>query len=672
MLSEKAQNRYRDSIETLKRANHAYYVLDDPIMSDKEYDDLFTEVQHLEEGGSVIPQVDTPTKRVGSPLTGGFPEVKHNTPMLSLNNAFSDDDLFDFAKRVESIVGKNVTYCCEPKLDGLAIALVYEGGYLTQAATRGDGTTGEDVTANVRTIRNVPLSLLGDNPPEYLEVRGEVVMPKAEFERYNERAKEEGRKVFANPRNAAAGSLRQLDPSVTAKRPLEFRAYQMASIDPDALGDITHSETLDYLSSLGITDSRLARTVNTIQGAIDYCASLLATRDSQIFDIDGVVIKVNSFAQQEEIGFVSRAPRWAIAFKYPAQEVPTSVLGVDFQVGRTGAITPVARLSPVEVAGVVVSNATLHNADEIARLGVRIGDVVDIRRAGDVVPQVVRVRLEQRPDFTLEIVFPDECPACGSKVERLEGESVARCSGSIHCPAQRKEMLKHFVSRKAMDIDGVGDKIVEELVEKDLVKTPADLYRLDREDWLSLSKMGEKSVDNILMALETSKETTLGRFIYALGIREVGESTARALANYFGTLDGLLWTTVTELQKIDDIGPIGAKHTVTFFNDDDNITVIEKLLDLGIRWPEVKDDTPKPLKGETWVLTGSFSGIKRDDAKAHLTSLGAKVAGSVSKKTDVVVAGENPGSKVDDAEKHGVTVITEYQLLKALQDHGAI
>ncbi|PKG47234.1 MULTISPECIES: NAD-dependent DNA ligase LigA [Halomonadaceae] len=655
----------------LDEANYRYYVLDDPTLTDADYDRQLQRLQQLEASHPELITSDSPTQRVGAAPADGFPSVAHAIPMLSLDNAFSRDDIHAFAERVAERLecsADEVEFTCEPKLDGAAVSLVFEQGVLVSGATRGDGRTGEGITSNLRTLRSVPLKLMGKNVPELLEVRGEVIMRHAGFEALNERAREEGSKVFANPRNAAAGSLRQLDPRITAKRPLEFHAYQAARLEPD-LGDTTHSELMARLSTLGFRASAELKVVKGPQAVADYCEQLGEKRDALGFDIDGVVIKVNDLRYQRELGFVARAPRWAVAFKYPAQEEVTTLNDVEFQVGRTGAITPVARLEPVTVAGVTVSNATLHNADEITRLDVMIGDTVSIRRAGDVIPQVVRVHVEQRPADARAIVFPEHCPVCGSDIERVDGEAVARCSGGLYCAAQRKEALKHFASRKALDIDGLGEKLIVQLVDLDWVKTPADLFHLTVEQLKSLPRMGEKSANNLVNSLEKAKSTTLARFIYALGIREVGEATAANLANHFGTLETVQTAELAALEAVNDVGPIVAAHVHTFFRQPHNQETIAALIDAGVTWQEAAvTQGPTPLEGQTWVLTGSLESMTRDEGKARLQALGAKVAGSVSKKTTCLVAGEAAGSKLTKAEQMGVEVIDEATFMERLAE----
>ncbi|MGO1395037.1 MAG: NAD-dependent DNA ligase LigA [Halomonas sp.] len=659
----------------LDEANYRYYVLDDPTLTDADYDRKLQRLQQLETNHPELITSDSPTQRVGAAPADGFPSVAHAIPMLSLDNAFSRDDILAFADRVAErleCTAEEIEFTCEPKLDGAAVSLVYEQGILVSGATRGDGRTGEGITSNLRTLRSVPLKLLGKKVPELLEVRGEVIMRHSGFEALNERARKEGSKVFANPRNAAAGSLRQLDPRITAKRPLEFHAYQVARINMANLDDSvipTHSRQMERLKNWGFRSSSELQIVKGPQAVADYCEQLGEKRDSLGFDIDGVVIKVNDLRHQRELGFVARAPRWAVAFKFPAQEEVTILNDVEFQVGRTGAITPVARLEPVTVAGVTVSNATLHNADEITRLDVMIGDTVSIRRAGDVIPQVVRVHSELRSVDARAIVFPEQCPVCGSAIERLEGEAVARCSGGLYCAAQRKEALKHFASRKALDIDGLGEKLIVQLVDLNWVESPAALFHLSVEQLQSLPRMGEKSATNLVNALEAAKATTLARFIYALGIREVGEATAANLANHFGTLEGVQYAELAALEAVNDVGPIVAAHVHTFFRQPHNQDTIAALIEAGITWVEAEvTQGPTPLVGQTWVLTGSLESMTRDEGKARLQALGAKVASSVSKKTTCLVAGEAAGSKLTKAEQMGVEVIDEATFIERLAE----
>lgn len=657
---------------TLRHHEYLYHVLDTPEIPDAEYDRLMAELRSLEDTHPELITPDSPTQRVGAAPLSEFTQVRHEVPMLSLDNAFDEASYLAFNKRVQDRLksAEAITFCCELKLDGLAVSLLYEDGVLVRAATRGDGTTGENITANVRTIRSIPLKLRGENIPRRLEVRGEVFLPQAGFEKINEEARRTGGKIFANPRNAAAGSLRQLDPRITAKRPLTFFCYGVGLLEGGEL-PASHHARLQQFKEWGLPVSDRIRLCNTPEEVLAFYHQVEADRPKLGFDIDGVVIKVDSLALQETLGFVARAPRWAVAFKFPAQEQMTFVRDVEFQVGRTGAITPVARLEPVQVAGVLVSNATLHNADEIERLGLRIGDRVVIRRAGDVIPQVVGVVESERPENTTEIVFPTHCPVCGSDVERVEGEAVARCTGGLICGAQRKEALKHFVSRRALDVDGMGDKIIDQLVEKEYVHTPADLFRLSAGKLTGLDRMGPKSAQNVVDALEKAKETTFARFLYALGIREVGEATAAGLAAHFGTLDALIAASIEELQKVPDVGIVVATHTFNFFAEESNREVIRQLTEeAGVHWPApviIKaEEIDSPFAGKTVVLTGSLSIMSRDDAKARLVALGAKVAGSVSKKTDLVIAGEAAGSKLVKAQELGIDVIDEAEMIRLL------
>lgn len=657
---------------TLRHHEHLYHVMDAPEIPDAEYDRLMRELRDLEAQHPDLITPDSPTQRVGAAPLTAFTQVRHEVPMLSLDNVFDEESFLAFNKRVQDRLKSSdaLIYCCELKLDGLAVSLLYENGVLMRAATRGDGTTGEDITSNVRTIRAIPLKLRGENIPARLEVRGEVFLPQSGFEKINEEARRTGGKVFANPRNAAAGSLRQLDPRITAKRPLTFFCYGIGILEGGELPN-SHLARLQQFKAWGLPVSERIRLCGTPEEVLAFYHKVEEDRPTLGFDIDGVVIKVDSLDLQAQLGFVARAPRWAVAFKFPAQEQLTFVRDVEFQVGRTGAITPVARLEPVHVAGVLVSNATLHNADEIDRLGLRIGDKVVIRRAGDVIPQVVNVVLSERPEETREVTFPAHCPVCGSDVERVEGEAVARCTGGLICGAQRKESLKHFVSRRAMDVDGMGDKIIDQLVEKEYVHTPADLFRLTAGKLTGLDRMGPKSAQNVVNALEKAKETTFARFLYALGIREVGEATAAGLAAYFGTLEALMAASVDELQKVPDVGVVVAKHVHNFFSEESNRDVIRQLTEeVGIHWPAPlvvnAEEIDSPFAGKTVVLTGSLSQLSRDEAKERLTALGAKVAGSVSKKTDLVIAGEAAGSKLAKAQELGIAVIDEDEMIRLL------
>lgn len=652
--------------------NHHYYVLDDPRIPDAEYDRLFRELQKLEADYPELASDDSPSRRVGSSVETSFDEVVHRIPMLSLDNAFNEEELRDFDRRVRERLGtdEDIEYVCEPKLDGLAVSLHYEQGALKTAATRGDGYAGEDITANIRTIPSVPLKLRGEEVPDLVEVRGEVYMPKAGFEKLNQRLTNQGEKAFVNPRNAAAGSLRQKKSTITAKRPLEMCAYSVAVIDERDLPD-NHWAGLQQVKNWGF---RINPEMRKAHGAGECLAAyheLMEKRDSLPYEIDGIVFKVNRLDQQKQLGFVSRAPRWAIAHKFPAQEELTVIEDVEFQVGRTGAVTPVARLRPVFVGGVTVSNATLHNMDEIQRLGARIGDTVFIRRAGDVIPQVVKVVTEKRPANAREVELPEHCPVCGSDVVQIEGEVVARCSGGLYCPAQRKEAIRHYASRKALDIEGLGDKWIDILVGHELVETVADLYRLKKQDLTGLERMGDKSASNLVAAIDRARNPVLWRFLYALGIREVGEATAKSLAQHFGSLEAIAGADEASLQTVPDVGPIVAGHIRSFFEQPHNQETLADLKAAGVVWQEeevVQGD--KPLQGQTWVLTGTLAEMTRDEARERLESLGAKVAGSVSKKTACVVAGEAAGSKLAKAEQLEVPVLDEQGLLVLLREHG--
>ena len=654
--------------KTLRQYEYEYHVLDNPTVPDSEYDRLFHQLKTLELEHPEFLTSDSPTQRVGAKPLSGFSQIRHEIPMLSLDNAFSDEEFHAFVKRIEDrliVLPKPLTFCCEPKLDGLAVSILYVNGILTQAATRGDGTTGEDITANIRTIRNIPLQLLTDNPPARLEVRGEVFMPHAGFERLNEYALEHGEKTFANPRNAAAGSLRQLDPNITSKRPLVLNAYGIGIAEGVELPS-THYSRLQWLKSIGIPVNPEIRLCNGTNEVLDFYRDIQNKRSSLGYDIDGTVLKINDIALQNELGFISKAPRWAIAYKFPAQEELTVLNDVEFQVGRTGAITPVAKLEPVFVAGVTVSNATLHNGDEIERLNIAIGDTVVIRRAGDVIPQIIGVLHERRPDNAKPIIFPTNCPVCDSQIIRIEGEAVARCTGGLFCAAQRKEALKHFVSRKAMDIDGIGGKLIEQLVDRELIHTPADLFKLDLTTLTRLERMGAKSAENALNSLEKAKSTTLARFIFALGIREVGEATALNLANHFKTLDALKAADLEQLQQVPDVGEVVANRIFVFWREAHNVAVVEDLIAQGVHWEtvEVKEASENLFKDKTVVLTGTLTQMGRNEAKALLQQLGAKVSGSVSSKTDFVIAGDAAGSKLTKAQELNITVLTEEEFLE--------
>jgi DNA ligase (NAD+) len=653
----------------IERHNRQYYVLDAPLISDAEFDLLFRELQALEAEHPQLLSSDSPTQRVGAAPLSEFATVAHATPMLSLNNAFADAEVAAFDRRVRdglAAIGE-VDYAAEPKFDGLAISLNYEQGVLVRGATRGDGTTGEDVTANLRTVRSIPLHLQGSGWPAVLEVRGEVLMWRSDFERMNARQREHGEKEFVNPRNAAAGSLRQLDPRITARRPLRFFAYGVGAGAATGL-PATHSVLLDRLAEWGFPVAQERRRVTGLAGLIAYYVEMARRRETLPYAIDGVVYKVDDLAAQERLGFVSRAPRFAIAHKFPAEEAVTELLDISIQVGRTGALTPVARLAPVFVGGVTVTNATLHNEDEVLRKDLCIGDTVVVRRAGDVIPEVVRVLPERRPAAGRRFVMPQTCPVCGSQVVRNPDEAVARCSGGLYCPAQRKQALLHFASRRALDIEGLGDKLVEQLVDSDIVRTPADLYRLGLLALANLERMAEKSAGNLLASIERSKQTTLARFIYALGIRNVGEATARDLARHFGSLDRLLAADEGQLLQVPDVGPIVAQCLRQFFDEPHNLEVIEQLRAAGVAWHdgEPSAQTVSAVAGKVFVLTGTLPSLTRDAAKAMLEAAGGKVTGSVSKKTDFVVAGAEAGSKLEKARLLGVKVIDEEQLLAIL------
>lgn len=676
MNQEQAKAQIAQLTEQLQAHNHAYYVLDNPTIPDAEYDRLMRELQGLEAEFPKLKLATSPSQKVGGAVLSQFESVQHELPMLSLDNVFNDEEFADFDRRCRDRLQEQhqLSYCAEPKLDGLAISLLYEQGQLVQAATRGDGQQGEKVTENAKTINAVPLKLIGSAIPARLEVRGEVIIPKADFDAMNERARQKGEKLFANPRNAAAGSIRQLDSKVAASRPLSFVAYAVGVFEDDELklAD-SHFERLQQLKGWGLP---IARELELCQGVTEvnhYCAEILTQRDQLSYEIDGVVIKVDDVTRHEQLGFVAKAPRWATAFKFPAQEEVTLLQDVEFQVGRTGAITPVARLEPVFVGGVTVSNATLHNADEIERLGVRVGDTVVVRRAGDVIPQVAAVVLEKRPEHAKAIEFPPSCPVCDSAVERIEGEAVVRCTGGLVCGAQRKEAIKHFCSRKALDVDGMGEKIVEQLVDREMVHNPADLFKLTSIQLRSLERMGEKSADKLLKALEVAKETTLARFLYSLGIREVGEATAMNLAQHFLTLEALMAASQEQLLEVDDVGEIVAAHLLGFFAEPHNQTIIQSLLGAGLHWPVIEakaEPEALPLAGQTVVLTGTLSAMGRTEAKAKLQQLGAKVTGSVSAKTDCLFAGENAGSKLTKAQTLGVEVKDEAAMLALFAEYG--
>lgn len=654
--------------ERLDEHNYRYYVLDAPTISDAEYDKLFRELQAWENKHPEFITPDSPTQRIGAKIEGGFSEIKHKIPMLSLENALNEDEFKAFEKRVHDRlkINKVLEYSAEPKLDGLAVSLRYEQGLLISASTRGDGSVGEEITQNIRTIHSIPLHLRG-KAPKVLEVRGEVFITKAGFETLNAEAEEKEEKIFVNPRNAAAGSLRQLDPKITASRPLTMYCYGVGEISADVKFK-RHSDILSALKEWGLRINPLSKVVLGLEEAEKYYQHLSNHRPKLDYEIDGVVFKVNDLALQEELGTVTRAPRWAIAYKFPAQDEMTQINAIDFQVGRTGVLTPVARLEPVFVGGATVSNATLHNMDEIERKDIRVGDTVIVRRSGDVIPMVVAVVKERRPKVTHKIHSPRKCPICGSEILRIPDEAAIRCTGGLGCAAQRKESIKHFASRRAMDIEGLGEKIVDQLVDEKLIENVADLYTLKQDQLASLERMGEKSAENLIDALEKSKFTTLPRFIYALGIREVGEATALTLSNAFGTIEALQKANAEDLQAIPDVGPVMAEYVVHFFHQPRNLEIIKELKKQGVHWPKVV--VPKaeslPLAGKTFVITGTLEHFSRDEAKARLQALGAKVSGSVSAKTDYVVAAEDPGSKLDKARELGVAVISEKEMIKLL------
>ena len=658
----------------IQQHNYYYYVLDAPQISDVEYDKLFRELEQLETENPELITPDSPTQRVGAAPMREFAEVTHTIPMLSLANAFDTHEMEEFDRRIrERLQLDNIEYIAEPKMDGLAISLRYEQGILVKAATRGDGTTGEDVTQNVRTIKMIPLRLLGDDIPQVLEVRGEVFMTKDSFSKINQQHAETGDRIFANPRNAAAGSLRQLDAKKTATRPLSFMSYGVGVVEP-AFAPETHYLVLQQLKQYGLPISQYLQLVTGTQGCFDYYQQMLEKRDQLPFEIDGVVYKINQLAHQVQLGFVSRAPRWAIAYKLPPQEVLTQVLAIDIQVGRTGALTPVARLAPIAVSGVTVTNATLHNVDEIHRKDVRVGDTVLVRRAGDVIPEVVQVIVARRIENAQPFELPTHCPICGSAVAHPEGESIARCTGGLFCSAQQKQAVAHFASRRAMNIEGLGDKLIEQVVDSGLVKNLADVYLVTRDQWANLPRMGEKSADNLLQALEKSKTTTFDKFLYALGIREVGETTARILATHFGKLENLLSATVEQLQEIHDIGTVVAKNIYTFLQQSHNLEVITRLRQLGVHWQEhevtaVKTPESLPFAGQTFVITGTLASLTREEAKAKLLALGAKVSESVSKKTSYVIVGEKAGSKLDKAQSLGIKILAEDEFLQLLGEN---
>lgn len=664
----------KDRLKNLKKIiqehDHAYYLLDDPLISDHEYDSLFQELKKIESENPHLITPDSPTQRVGGRPLDEFKQITHKKPMLSLGNAFGNDELNAFYKRVtETLDITDIEFSAELKFDGLAISLFYEEGVLKYAATRGDGLVGEDVTHNIKTMKVIPLRLRSDNPPKILELRGEVLMNKEDFLELNEQQKKQDLKVFANPRNAAAGSLRQLDPAVTAKRKLQFFAYGLGEVDTSVHFDY-HSQMIDFIESLGVPVSKYSEIVQNNIEMEAYFQKILGQRNALPFDIDGIVFKVNSIKSQNNLGFVSKAPRWAIAYKFPAEEAETIVNDITVQVGRTGAITPVARLKPVFVSGVTVTNATLHNEDEMNRKDIRIGDSVMVRRAGDVVPEVVRVILEKRPNHAIKFTMPKQCPICGSDIERIDGEAAQRCTGQYKCNAQIKQGISHFISRKAMNIDGLGEKIVDQLFEQGMLKNIADIYKLDFAVIENMDRFGKKSVENMKESIEISKKTTLGKFIYALGIRNVGEATSKELAAHFRSLDNLFNATVEDYLMVNDIGPVVAESLVKYFHNANNQQIINSIIASGISWPTLKEINAinSKLNNQTFVVTGTLNSFSRDEIKDLIEANGGKVSGSVSKKTSYVIVGDNPGSKADKASELGVPIITEINLMEMLND----
>jgi DNA ligase (NAD+) len=667
--SRDKSKRARELREQIEAANYRYYVLDDPDISDAQFDALMRELRQLEEAHPDLADPDSPTQRVGGQAAREFREVVHAVPMLSLDNAFTEQDILDFDRRArERLDVERIAYSAEPKIDGLAITLRYENGRLVQAATRGDGARGEDVTPNVRAIRSVPIQLRGKHWPAVLEARGEVFMTRRSFEALNQRAAERGDKTFANPRNAAAGSLRQLDPSITAQRSLDLFFYGLGAVEGWTV-PARHSEVLAALREFGLRTCPEIDVVDGVAGCLEYYARVGARRDQLAYDIDGVVYKVDRLDWQRDLGFVARAPRWAVAHKFPAQEETTTVHDVRFYVGRTGALTPVAHVVPVFVGGVTVSNITLHNMDDVARKDVRIGDTVVVRRAGDVIPEIVKVIQEKRPRGARPVELPPRCPVCGSHVVRTEGEAVARCSGGLVCPAQRLGALFHFASRRAMDIDGLGERLIEQLIESGRVTTPADLYTLTAQELAELERMGPKSAANLIAALEASKQTTLPRFLYALGIRDVGEATALALAEHFGDLAPLQAASLEEIQQVRDVGLVVASHVREFFDEERNRHVIAKLLASGVSWPVIartRAAGPGPLSGKTLVITGTLGSMSREEAREAARAAGAAVTDSISRKTSLLVVGAEAGSKLRKAQDLGVPVVDEAAFLQML------
>jgi DNA ligase (NAD+) len=674
MSTDPISLRITELISLLNTYNYQYYVLDNPTIPDAEYDRVFRELQALEAEHPHLLSPQSPTQKVGGVALNKFDQVTHEVPMLSLDNAMAEDEFVAFHKRINDRLktDQDFEFCCEPKLDGLAVSILYENGKLVRAATRGDGAVGENITENVKTIKSIPLSLIGDNFPERVEIRGEVFMLLDGFLAFNQQAIENGTKPMVNPRNGAAGSLRQLDSKISAARPLAFYAYGLGVVSDEFELAESHYDRLQQVKSFGLPVCPEITVAQGIDDVLDFYKNISEKRASLNYEIDGTVLKVNDIDLQDELGFVARAPRWAIAYKFPAQEELTVLNDVEFQVGRTGAITPVAKVQPVFVGGVTVSNATLHNAEEIERLGIMIGDTVIIRRAGDVIPQIVSVVLDKRPDDAKIIEFPTTCPVCDSQVEKPEGEAVTRCTAGLFCGAQRKEAIKHFASRKAFDVDGLGDKIVEQLVDEQLIQSPADLFVLTEQQISNLERMGPKSAQNLVQALQDSKSTTLPKFLYSLGIREVGEATALNLANHYQTLENIKNADYDSLITVSDVGGIVANHLLAFFKESHNLDVIEQLIEHGVHWPiiEKKQESELPLLGLTYVLTGSLSEMGRTEAKNALVSLGAKVAGSVSAKTHFLIAGEKSGSKLTKAQDLGVPVLTEQDMLELFKQHG--
>jgi DNA ligase (NAD+) len=665
---ENIKDKIQELIEKISTFDYQYYVLDNPSISDFEYDKIFRSLVDLENENPELIRPDSPSQRVGGKALDAFESVIHRQAMLSLNNAFDEDELIAFDKRIKDDIGiDEVEYAVEPKFDGIAITLTYENGIFVQGATRGDGYTGENVTHNLKTIRSIPTKLNYIHPPKLLEVRGEVLMLKKDFELLNQKQESLGEKQFANPRNAAAGSLRQLDPRITATRPLTFFSYGLGVCEPN-LNLKTHTQTIQLLKQFNLPTSDLSTSVKGVKGLQSFYDKVSKLRNALAYDIDGVVYKVNSFNYQNELGFVSRAPRWAIAHKFPAEEALTEILDINVQVGRTGAITPVARLKPVFVGGVTVTNATLHNEDEMTRKDVHIGDIVSVRRAGDVIPEIVRVLINKRPKTIKKFRMPTECPECGSALVRIDDEAIIRCSGGLVCPAQQKQSIIHFASRKAMDIEGLGDKSVEQLVTVGLIHELPDIFKLKLEQLINLDRMAEKSSRNLLDAIEKSKSTSLPRFIYALGIRNVGESTAKDLAGFYGDLDEIMKQTEESLQIVPDIGPTVAKSISDFFRQTKSREVINSLIGLGVHWPkyDIKKSSSGIFATKTFVLTGTLPSMSREEAKSIIEMNGGKVVGSVSKKTDYVVAGSDAGSKLTTAQELGLKIISQQELLKLI------